>query len=316
MIFEIDIEDKFIIEYLDKIDDDNIDKCIEKILKLGITVIESANLSIDNEKTFSKLIDPIQTNFNKLENKLNSLITDENNSFKEKIDTVFNSNNPMMKQMDILSRTIEDFKGSSKTPILKGQIGEKCIWENLEKYFPESEIKNMTKQAHQADFHLYMKDSPTILIEVKTYKNNVPTEQVNKFKSDLLTSGLKAGILVSTLTGISRKKTFDWEILDDRILVYIPNSGLDAYSVTWGILFIKELCKFKSNNIEISKIYEITSKLDILRSLIVDIENIKNIISRTKYNLVNNLESSLSNLDNELKSIDIKIKSFISYFKL
>lgn len=300
MIYEVNIENEEVIKYLDNVGDNELDERIENLIKLGISVMNVANMKLNMN---DEILEPISKC---METKMDKLY--------EKVNTVFNTNNPMMTQMDSLNKTIEDFKGQSKTSALKGKIGEECIAENIQNYFPDCELKNMTKQAHQADFQFSMNDCPNILIEVKTYKSNIPTEQINKFKRDLGSTGFKCGILVSTMTGISKKKAFEWEIMDDKTIVYIPNSGLDGYSVMWGIMFMKELERYKESDTKISKGYEISNKLETLKQAIIDIENTKSIISRTKYNLINNINVSFENLDKEIVSIEKRIHNFILYF--
>lgn len=299
MIFEINIDDREIIEYLETVKDEDLDNKIEALIKLGICVSRMTNLDLNIE---SGIIEP-----------LNKCVAGGLDKLYHKIETIF-ANNPMNSQMEALNNTIEDFKGKSKTPILKGQIGENCISETIQRYFPECELRNTTREANQSDFHFIMEDCPTILLEVKTYKTNIPTEQISKFRRDLRVTGYKYGIMVSTVTGISKKGQFAWDIEDDIMVVYLPNSGFDGYSVMWGILFIKEINKYKDSERSIQKGYEITNKLDSLKCLIIDIENTKSIINRTKYNLINNINTSFGNLDTEIINIEHRIKSFIKYF--
>jgi hypothetical protein len=299
MIIEINIEDIEILEYLENVRDEELDNKIEGLIKLGICVGKLTNMNLNIE---SGIIEP-----------LNKCVEGNLERMYNKIETIF-ENNPMNSQMDALNTTIEDFKGKSKTPILKGQIGENCISETIQRYFPECELRNTTKEPNQADFHFIMEDCPTILLEIKTYKTNIPTEQISKFRRDLRVTGYKYGIMVSTVTGISKKSQFAWDIEDDIMVVYLPNSGFDGYSVMWGILFIKEINKYKDSEKSIQKGYEISNKLESLKSLIIDIENTKSIINRTKYNLINNINTSFGNLDTEILNIEHRIKSFIKYF--
>lgn len=288
MLIEIKLKDPEVIKFIGNIKDNELNDSLEKFIKLGINVSEITNTKLNLEES---ILEPIT-----------EIIEDSIN------------NSVIINQMETLNRTIEEFKGSYKTPSLKGKIGENCVCDNIQKYFPECELKNTTSDAHQADFLFKLKDFPDILIEVKTYKNNIPFEQVNKFKRDLKTTGINCGIMVSTTSGISRKKQFDWEIEDNKTIVYIPNGGLDGYSVTWAIMFLKELSKFRNNDNLIKQGYEITNKLNSLKQVIIDIESTKTIIHRTKYNLLNNITSSFENLDKEIVHFDKKIKNFINYF--
>lgn len=298
MILEISIENNEVINFINQIKDDDLEKTIEKLLKVGMDVLNMSQLALNLD---NKIITP-----------LNNSIDYKMELISERMNSIMNTNKY---QLETLNKTIEDFRGNTKTSVIKGRMGELCIEENIQKYFPECEINNTTKQSHQSDLHFVMDNYPVILIEIKTYKNNIPINEIIKFKRDLKSTGYKAGILVSTMSGISKKKQFEWELNDDNIIVYLPNSGLDGYSIMWAILFIKELNKYKTSDKQIQKAYEITTKLNILKYLIIDMENIKNIINKMKYNFLNTINSNFDNLNKEVSSVDSKIVNFINYFE-
>lgn len=289
MICEISIEDKEVIDYIQTIDDSELDSSLEKLLKLGILVKNTLNVSLNVDQIITPMYD--------------------------KMNTIFNTNNPMMQQMQNLNNTIEDLKGSSKASVGKGKIGENCICDNVQRYFPSCELKDTANQAHQSDFQFSMENCPNILVEVKTYKNNVPSEQIEKLKKDLKFTGFKAAIMISTTSGISKKKQFSWETTDDNIIVYLPNGGLDGYSIIWAILFIKELHRYKESDKYLVKGYEISQKLENLRQIIIDMEHTKSIMRMSKSNMMNSIEVSFENMNKQIFNIDNKIKNFIHYFE-
>lgn len=302
MIYELTIEDEKVIKYLDKIDDEDLDINVEKLLKLSIDILEVSKVSLNLNES---IIEPI-----------NMLMNNKVDVMYEKMNTIFNTHNPLIQQINNLNDTINDFKGKSKISKEKGRIGENCISRNIQKFFPKCELKDMTNQPHQSDYHFYEDNCPPMLIEVKTYKNNVPTEQVLKFKKDLELSDFKAGIMVSTTSGISKKNEFEWEIINDKILVYLPNSGIDGYCIMWAIIFIRELNRYLSCDHKILKAYKITNKLNSLKQLIVDITNTKGVISKTKYSLLNSINNSFDNLDSQIDNIEEQIKRFIDFFDM
>ena len=301
MLYELTIEDEKVIRYLENIHDNDLDVTVEKLLKLSIDILEVSKVSLNLNES---IIEPINT---LMDNKVDLMY--------EKMNTVFNTHNPLIQQISNLNDTINDFKGKSKISKEKGRIGENCISENIQKFFPKCELRDMTNQPHQSDYHFYDTNCPPMLIEVKTYKNNVPTEQVSKFKKDLELSNFKAGIMISTTSGISKKGEFEWEIINDKIIVYLPNSGIDGYCIMWAILFIKELNNYLASDHKVLKAYEISNKLDSLRRLVVDINNTKGVISKTKYTLLNSVNNSFDNLDSQINNIEDQIKRFILYFE-
>jgi len=149
-----------------------------------------------------------------------------------------NINNNMLSLRGSIDQIIKNTSNSA----LKGKIGENLVEDIININFPDDTIEYKGNQSYEGDYHMHLKNIGTILIEVKTYSQNVPTSELTKFKRDMVRSGLKAGIFISTTSGIIGKKRYEIEKLNtEQIIIYIPNSGLEGSSIIWGILFTKNL---------------------------------------------------------------------------
>jgi hypothetical protein len=243
------------------------EEIINNYLKLGYIVSTLTKTTINFDNT---LFNPI---INTLE--------DINRTNETKLKYVEeNINNNMVGLRGSIDKIIHNTSNSS----LKGKIGENLVGEIIQKNFPDDTLEFKGTASYESDFHLHLKNIGKILIEVKTYKETVSTSEIKKFKRDMTRSGLKAGIFISTTSGIVGKTRYELEKLNtDQIIIYIPNSSLEGSSIIWGILFTKKILELDINNItdidseEILKCYkdfeEIYSNICIFKNFILNIKN-------------------------------------------
>ena len=104
-------------------------------------------------------------------------------------------NNDIINSMDDLKDSINKIIGSSNNASLKGKIGENIIEEIISYNFPEDILVNTSKKARESDYQ-FITNGETILIEIKTYSENVGTSQIDKFKIDMKRCGHKLGIFL------------------------------------------------------------------------------------------------------------------------
>ena len=205
-------------------------------------------------------------------------------------------------QNEILE-SLNDLRGKSKVSISKGKITENIISDIIQKNFPSSEIVNTTQSAHESDLRMYNCDKPNILIEVKNYKTNVPKAQIEKFKRDLDTlEDIKCGMFVSTSSGIAHKKRMTYEYYNNKLIVYIPNSGFDGISLTWGILFLYAMTKDKTIKTDIT-----LDKLNMIKDNICQLHNLEKLITKIRVEFNNNITTLQSSLGNIIQNVNINI---------
>jgi hypothetical protein len=106
------------------------------------------------------------------------------------------------------------------SPQLKGRIGEDQISDLLCDLFPTAEVRNTTGQTAHGDFLLVRPGRPRVMLEVKHYKRNVDTCEVDKFIRDATQQKCSA-VMLSQFSGIVAKPNFFVEIADGCVLVYL-----------------------------------------------------------------------------------------------
>ena len=207
----------------------------------------------------------------------------------------------------------------------KGGVSENIIMENICKYFPNAEVTPIGFESGKGDI-LVKLNNISIMVEVKNYKLNTPTKEVEKFHKDLINNEYDASILISINSGITGyKNKFSYEMIGNKFAVYLSNAGNDCLGITWAILFISASLTLTKNIIYENKnnttliIHFIENKLKLLESCIEDTNNIGNSINRLKIDLTRSIELGtnhmMTNLNMSKNKINDIIKSFTIFIK-
>ena len=155
---------------------------------------------------------------------LNSLTEMSNNEKKIMQDVYERNLTDKEKTMHSLSTRLDDIFTmfqSLKSPVSKGQFGEKYMQAFLQKHFPSAEIKDTTHIAHSGDCLLTM-NGITIMIEMKN-KNTITKDDIKKFEYDidLHKNECHGAIFLSTTHGIPNKGEFLFELYGTIPVMYI-----------------------------------------------------------------------------------------------
>jgi hypothetical protein len=188
----------------------------------------------------SSLQQPIYSFISASEERMNTSLS----SLKE---TAFTQTKEQAKLTNELLEFLNRYKNNSS---VKGSISENILYGVLQNIFPSDEIIDCRSTTASGDFIVkrFNKASPTIMFENKDYKNNVNTEEVDKFVRDVQLKKCH-GIFLSQYSPITYKKSFQIDICDGLICVYIPNVGYDIDKIKTAIDIIDSL-SLKLNVIE------------------------------------------------------------------
>ena len=260
-------------EYIDDIkmlinknDNENIDKIIEKVEKENHKLIEEiipkTNTLYYNQydnlmRTFKEELKNITQNDN-LEMKYNNLIKNIESSLINYISITedrIQNNITEIKNNDIknyesqqkinedLIKYLDKYKNSS----LKGGIAENHIENLLNNMYKSAEIKRTTETSKSGDF-IMLRQSFSILFEIKNYNINIPTHEVTKFIRDVNEQNM-CGIMISIGSGISNKYNYQIDITEtNNICLYIHDMNFDPEKLKLGVDIIDNLySKLKQN---------------------------------------------------------------------
>jgi len=154
-----------------------------------------------NSKTINDFDQKILSMMSSLHNTLSS------HSFNDKISNIESIVNKLHQNFTI---------NSSK----KGEYAENILHKLLIDTFKNIEIIDTHSKSNSGDFQLISDNKPTILIDSKHIKDNVPKRDILKFISDIQLNNC-SGILANCFGGIANKEHLEIEIIDNNILIYI-----------------------------------------------------------------------------------------------
>lgn len=187
---------------------------------------------------------------------------------------------------DIPSENKGKVVGSRK----RGEIGENLVEGWIRTAFPDAIVTDVSGSIRCGDLKVVLSNMASIMVEVKNYKNTVPSAEITKFKRDLSESDARFGIFVATgrISGIGRH---DISIYNEKLIIFIPTATYDA--VVWSILSCRELSGIifnQSTSRDDANIVQkmISLKNELLQSIPMNrraIANLENTIKKLKLNL-------------------------------
>ena len=200
-----------------------------------------------------KITDTIKDYMQMFEDKTKILLNKDNTNILQQIfsikselnDKVTNikeitlhNKNEQTQLLNNISQLVQKMGGSSN----KGKVSEQTVLQLLYTIYPSADIENVTKQKECGDFIIKREGKYDIMIENKIYNKSVDNKEV----SDFLRNGRKnniCGVMLSQEHGISNKKNYQIDIMDNNIYVYIHNVFHDPNKIKIAIDVIDNLKK-------------------------------------------------------------------------
>lgn len=176
-----------------------------------------------NMKTFNEFDQKTLSMMSSLHNNLQNMIS--NHSINDKIISI----------ESILIKLHQDFTGNSSK---KGEYAENLLHQLLIDNFKNVEIVDTHTKSNAGDFQLIMDNKPTILIDSKHFKGNVPKPDLQKFIHDIQLNNC-SGILANCFGGIANKDHLEFEVIDNNVLVYIHEHNFkpEIFKVATSIIY-------------------------------------------------------------------------------
>jgi hypothetical protein len=235
----------------------------KKLLETKNNDDNSAKIIIDNiENNFSKMVSSIQTPILQLIQMSEERTTGGIQKVKDEL-----SQQQIIQEK--LSTELNDFLNKYKNnSSLKGGVSENELYFMLQSIMPSDEIIKVSSETASCDFKVNRKnkDKPTILFENKDYNKNVTTDEVTKFERDIKLQKTH-GIFISQKTPITFKDSFQIDIVNNLIHVYIPNCQYDTEKLKTAVDIVDNLSAKlniinNSNEVDDDHMYS-TTKTDI-----------------------------------------------------
>jgi len=139
---------------------------------------------------------------------------------------------------------------------IKGQTGEKFIFQELNKRFPEAEIEDTHKLTGRGDFIMKEKGL-VILIETKNYAKNVTKPEIDKFYRDMASnSDIHGGLFLSLKSGICNREDLHLEVINGKPILFIHNVLENMENIDLAIRIFKLILKTDSIDLSNKEVYE------------------------------------------------------------
>ena len=166
---------------------------------------------------------------NELLSKMNKLSSEiEERYAKRMIDLSKQHQSILVQQQEKLEDMRSDYESRlnrQQNSSLKGKDGEGYVLGRLNMLFPTAEIEDTHTIPHRGDF-VVRAPGMTMMIETKNYSRNVQKAEIDKFYNDIINpanSDVQCALFVSLNTGICNRDDFQFEIIDNKPVIFIHN---------------------------------------------------------------------------------------------
>jgi len=236
--------------------------------------IESAELRTKVSLSQEKLVQQQRSADIQLQECLSSAVKMERSKYELQVKDLTETNNNLLSKMNKLSSEIEeryakrmielgkqhqtilinqqqkleDMRADYESRLsrqqnssLKGKDGEGYVLGRLNMLFPTADIEDTHTIPHRGDFVVRDADM-TMMIETKNYSRNVQKAEIDKFYNDInnpANSDVQCALFVSLNTGICNREDFQFEIIDNKPVLFIHNLMSNFDSIPLASRFFK-----------------------------------------------------------------------------
>lgn len=136
-----------------------------------------------------------------------------------------------------------------KNPSRKGRATENITLDALRWQYKGTEFLDVAKEGYGGDCRGKFQFGD-VLYECKDYESLVGHSEITKFYRDMEHTGVKYGIFVSNNSRITGKRQVEWELCDEKIVVFVSEmgpSGVGALIATEFLIALSQHVVTKGN---------------------------------------------------------------------
>jgi len=259
---EITLTDPRAIEIVENLPEDRRDSIIEKYIILGDMVITHASISTS----------------------------------KESVESFFA---PLRADITMIREQLAHIIPTVMTPVKKGEITVESIFKSFEEHFMDDSFEDVSRIGKYTDILATTAETNTrVLIELKDYRNVVPSSEVDKFWRDMELRNARFGIFVSMRSRISKcSSCINLKHNMDKTAVFVVNSELNWSGHIFAFYIIKKLIELEAlKKREVSfediggTLSKIKNTIQEIQKTIETIDNIRTIANELKTTCTNRLD--------------------------
>jgi len=308
-------------EFINSLEDPN--KMLWIYIDLGRTILNNCKKT---EQTASST-ETILSNLNLLKQTIES----KHNKISTELSNIDLDVDPQFRELRLglgaIRSELTTLSSSLLKSSVKGKIVEDTLTQKLIESFPSFDIINTAKIKGATDIQIKTDKSLNFLVEVKTYKSNVPSKEVLKFYRDINLNKPVAAFMASVTSGIVGKHNMEYEILNHdntnstTIVCFVHNIGLEAPGLICAINFVLEVIKMKQNVKQDTIIVDTKDLQDLWNNVNDSVQDLQTFIkefNKTR-NLLDELRSSFNkqvdNLSSNVGSLRLRLENVIDKIK-
>ncbi len=278
-LVELSLRDPRAIDIVEKLPLEQRDTVLEKYIILGDMVVSHANISTSKE-TVENFFDPLKQDIERIREALNKIV-------------------PTM-----------------ATPSLKGDITVGSIYESLKEHFMDDSFEDVSKIGKFSDILAKVNGTIPVLIELKDYRNAIPSAEVEKFWRDMEVHDANYGIFVSMRTDITGCSTcISMKKQMNRTGVFVVDSDLNWKGHLFSFYIVKKLVEsegIKPKDLSMSQYEKKFKKIFRFVNEIQELENDIDEINKHADDLKNYAASRASKISGILNTYKTRINEKIN----
>ena len=202
------------------------------------------------------------------------------NSYIEPINEIIKkSTSHHITQLNDIESKLDDILFIKNNSSRKGKLSEDICRNILNKYYNNWSFEDVSQEGYGGDCRASCTPVGDILYEFKNYDYNVNKDQITKFIRDLEHTNISYGVFVSNTSGIVGKQNIEWEIINNKLIVYVSNMGFNGYGCIIGTELLLSLAKLDILNKDKNRIIYNNYELNEI------VENISESIEKLKMNI-------------------------------
>lgn len=201
------------------------------------------------EQSIKEYISNVETQFQKMMTNIQqpifSFIQSSEDRTTNNIQTIREKITNQQTVQEALTLELNGFLNKYKyNSSMKGNVSETELYSVLQLLFPSDEIIDCRGETATCDYRVNRlhKNKPTILFENKDYTRSATTEEIQKFERDVALQKCH-GIFLSQHSNITYKESFQIDIIDSFIHVYIPNAQYNPEKIQIAVDIIDNLAQ-------------------------------------------------------------------------
>jgi len=198
---------------------------------------------------------------------------------KESVEAFFS---PLRQDIITIREQLKGLVPAVMTPAKRGAFTVDALFKSYEEHFMDDSFEDVSAIGKYTDILATVSNSNTpILIEVKDWRGDIPTTQVDKFWRDMELRDTKYGIFVSLRTKIAKiSSCINLKHNMDRTAIFVVDSELNHSGHLFAFYVVKKLIELEALKIQDKPTEDLSKTLTKVNDIISEIQTLSNALEK------------------------------------